>query len=124
MVGGSLLIVWHCVKDGIYGMSVVSDFPTYFHVGIFSLAQCVGFTQLVSVFLSEGISPCVAVHSVHLWEEGISEASSVVILVPPSTTLFLNQPVLKKFASIMMKDQRSPNAVFRKAQFLVPSLNE
>lgn len=38
-------------------------------------------TQLVSGYFSEGFDPCVAVYSVHLWQEGKTEASYFTILV-------------------------------------------
>lgn len=44
----------------------------HFNVGdvdIFSFAQCVEVTQLVSGFLSEEIAPCVAIDAVCQWEE-------------------------------------------------------
>lgn len=39
----------------------------------FSATQCVGVTQLVSVFLSEKIAPCVAVYLVCPWRRQIQE---------------------------------------------------
>lgn len=69
-----------CLGWGLW-RKCVSTFPTHFDVEIFSLAQCVGVTLLVSGFLSEGIAPGVAVHSVHPWKEGNPEASCVTILV-------------------------------------------
>lgn len=47
-------------------------------MGIFSFAQCVVITQLVSF---KGIALFVAIHSVHPWEEENSRASCVTILV-------------------------------------------
>lgn len=47
-----------------------------------------GVTQLVSVFLSEGIAPCVAADSVCPWEE-VSLGAYVAILVGNSPFSFL-----------------------------------
>ena len=46
----------------------------------FLICRCVGFSQLVSGFLSQGIVPCAAVHLVCHWEEGSSGDSSVTNL--------------------------------------------
>lgn len=53
-----------------------------------SNTQCVGVAQLVSVFLSEGIAPCVAADSVCPWEE-VSLGAYVAILVGNSPFSFL-----------------------------------
>lgn len=50
-----------CWRWGLW-YDCVSAFPNHFNVGIFSVAQYVEFTQLVSGFLSEGIDLCVAVY--------------------------------------------------------------
>ena len=81
-VGGSLLIIWCCVRDGIYG-KCVSAFATHFDGGILSFPQCIGVAQLVSGSLSEGIALCAAVHSMCLWGQESSGASYVTILVLP-----------------------------------------
>lgn len=57
----------------------VSALQTHFNVGIFLFRQCVGVPWLVSGFPSEGITLCVAVHSVCLCEEESSGASYVTI---------------------------------------------
>lgn len=73
------------VPSQLYGGRVygkcVSAFPDCFYVGIFSFAQCVAGVQLVSGFLSEGISSSVAVHLVHQLEDGCSGAYCGAILV-------------------------------------------
>lgn len=56
-----LLTEWHLCWGCICGDSV-STFPAHISVGISPLPQCVGLTQLVPKFLSEGIALCVAVH--------------------------------------------------------------
>ena len=61
---GSFLIV-RCCTGGLWH-KCVSAFPTHFNVGIFSIVQYAGATQLISVSLSEGTDLCVAVYSVHL----------------------------------------------------------
>ena len=48
----------------------VPAFPTCFDVGICSLAQCVGVTQPVSGFLSEGVASCITTSFVCPWEVG------------------------------------------------------
>lgn len=62
-------------------MSSPQPGPVDFDVGIFSVIQCIGVTQLVSVFLSVGIAPFEAVYSVCPWEEVNSGSSYVTILV-------------------------------------------
>lgn len=57
-------------------------------MGIFSVTQCIGVTQLVSIFFSKGIGLCVAVHSVHLLEEEKSEASYSVSFLRPLNSVF------------------------------------
>lgn len=69
-----------CWGQGLWGTCVLA-FPNCFNVGIFPFTPCVGVTQLIYEFLSEEISPLVAVHSVHLWMEGSSGASCVALLV-------------------------------------------
>lgn len=59
----------------------VSAFTTHLEVGIFSVTHCVGVIQFVSGFLTEEISPCVAVYSGNLWEKGKSGASYLALLV-------------------------------------------
>ena len=55
------------------------NFPTHFDVGIFSLSQYVGVTQLVSFM---GIALFVAIHSaVHPWKEENSGISYVTLLI-------------------------------------------
>lgn len=56
-----------CYTSGLWHVCV-SVFSTGFNVGIFSVTQRVGVTQLVFVFLSKGIDLHVAVYSVHLWD--------------------------------------------------------
>lgn len=59
--GVSLLIVWHCASGRVWP-ECVSDFLTYFSVGILSFPQYVGVTQLVPIFLSERIVPCMVIY--------------------------------------------------------------
>lgn len=59
----------------------VSAIPTCFYVGIFSVTICVGVSQLVSGYLSKGLAPCIALHLVHLREEGNSGTFYITILV-------------------------------------------
>lgn len=66
--------------SGVGFVVSVSPFTIHFHVGIFSVAQCVGVTQAISKLLSEGTDLCVAVNSVHPWKEGNSRVSCVTIL--------------------------------------------
>lgn len=46
-----------------------------FDVSVFSFSQCIGAPWLVSGFPAEGITTCVAVHLVCLWEGGGSGVS-------------------------------------------------
>lgn len=62
-------------------------FSTSFDMGIFWVIWCIGVTRLVPGFLSKGISPCIAVYSVHLCDERNSGASYVGILVDSSAFL-------------------------------------
>lgn len=50
-----------CWGEGCSWRECVSAFPTHFDSDISSFDCCVGVTQLVSGFLSEGIALCVAV---------------------------------------------------------------
>lgn len=59
----------------------VSASPARVSVGILSVSQCVGVTELVSGFLPEGIAPCVATYSVCQCEKRNSGAFYVTILV-------------------------------------------
>ena len=79
-----------CQGWGLF-QECVSAFPTCFDVGIFSVTQCVGVTQLVSGFLSERIDLFSSEHSVYPWEEGNSGASYVAILVqsPFKSSLYI-----------------------------------
>lgn len=60
---------------------------------IFLFAQWIGVTWLVSGFLSEGSTLCIAVDSVYLWEELNSRGSYVIIsdwnLIFPSLLILL-----------------------------------
>lgn len=76
-VGSSLLIVWCCARDGIYGESVCLPFLAML---MWVFTQCAGVTHLVSVFLSELIAPCVNVDSVYPRKEVSSGGSYVTIL--------------------------------------------
>ena len=58
--------VWHHVRSGV----CVSAFPKRFNEDVFSPEYCVRVPQLASGFLSEGIVPFPAIHSVFLWEDG------------------------------------------------------
>ena len=78
-----MVLCW--VKELIYIESMSPSFPTHFHVDIYSFAQHVEVTQLVSGFLSEGIALCVC-----LWEEGCLGDSYVTILVSPKFVYFLS----------------------------------
>ena len=62
--GGSLPI-----SSAVMVVGSMASLFQHFDMGIFSLTQCVGVTQLVSGFLLEGIALCVAVYSVNLEEE-------------------------------------------------------
>lgn len=53
--------------------------PICFREGVFSFAQCVAITQLVSEFLSEGFSLCVATYLVYL-QEGEEFKSTLALL--------------------------------------------
>lgn len=95
-VGGSLPIVRHCLKGGVYGISV-SVLPTCFVIG-YSFSPLMGRSYLVSGFLSErGIDPSVAIYSVHPWEEGNLGASSSTILLIYQFTLFPKVQSFKSF---------------------------
>lgn len=63
---------------------------TLFSAGIFSVTQCIGVTQLVSGFPTEGSAPCVAVYMVRPWEEGNLGDFYVAILIKPSPTYFFS----------------------------------
>lgn len=65
-VEGSILNRKLCTRGCVVWYECFSDFPTLFSVGIFSVTECIGVTQLIFVFLSEGIDPCVVVYSVCL----------------------------------------------------------
>lgn len=73
-----------CQRWGLW--RVCLSLPAHYNVGIFAAALCVGVIQLVSGFISEGIALRVAIHLVHLWEEGRSGASMVAIVVLPLTS--------------------------------------
>lgn len=85
--GDSFLIVWHFTWGGVYG-ECASAFPTLINLSTFLVALCVGVTQLVPGFTSEGIALSIAAHLVHLWEEGSSGDSFIAILVPSSCRLY------------------------------------
>ena len=72
------------------------SFSYAFQCGIFSFAPCVGVTQLASGFLSEGISPCVAVDLVCPWEEVTSGGSYVAVLDKNQGNLFKNDAGITK----------------------------
>lgn len=89
----------------------VSAIPTCFDVGIFSVSVLVGVSQLVSGYLSKGLAPCIALHLVHLWEEGNSRTFYITILIRSPldnffqslhaplfliTSIFLSFPLLRK----------------------------
>lgn len=73
-VGGSFPIVWHYVGNGVYDKSVSQPF-LLISVWVFSHSTDMCAFQLLSGFPSGGIIPCVAVHSVCLWEEESSGAT-------------------------------------------------
>lgn len=77
-------IVCCCAGGGTYGEGI-SAFSTHFNMDIFSFSRCVGVTQLVSEFLS-----CIAIHLVHLWKGGNSEAFYIAILVQSLAVLIVN----------------------------------
>lgn len=83
-IEGFLPTVWHCARGRVCGDGD-SAFPTSFKVGIFWVSWCAGVTELVSVFLSEGIASCGTVHLVHLCEDVTSRARHVAILIAPFT---------------------------------------
>lgn len=62
-----------CAINGLHSKSATPlAYPFLFH---FSDVQCVGVSEVVSGFFSEKFHPCVAAYSVHLLEEGRSDAS-------------------------------------------------
>lgn len=61
--GGSLMIVKHYAKGGVYDESISHPFPT------FLVTWYVGVTQLVSECLSEQSDLCVAAYMGHLQEK-------------------------------------------------------
>lgn len=67
-----------------------STFPTNLNVGTLSLTRHAGVTKLVSGFLLEGISLCVAVHLVSLWEREVRGKTSLLChhLLPTSSIYF------------------------------------
>lgn len=77
-VDGFRKIIKH--YSGVGFIVTVSPFTVHFHMGIFSVAECVGVTQAISKLLSEATDLCVAVNSVHPWKEGNSGVSCVTIL--------------------------------------------
>lgn len=81
-IRSSLLIVWCCAGDGIYSERVCLHFsPILMWVmWVFTFACCVRVAQLVSEFHSVRISLCVAVHSIHPWQEVSSGGSCVAIM--------------------------------------------
>ena len=84
--GGSLPI-----SSAVMVVGSMASLFQHFDMGIFSLTQCVGVTQLVSGFLSERIDLFSSEHSVYPWEEGNSGASYVAILVqsPFKSSLYI-----------------------------------
>ena len=64
-VGCSLLIVWHCAGQGIYG-KIMCQFFTHFDVEVFSVTWCARVCQLISELLTDEIDPCVVVYSMCL----------------------------------------------------------
>lgn len=74
----------------------ISVFPTCLNVGIFSVTRCVGITQQVSGFLSEGNFPCVALYLVCPWVGGNSGTSYVAILVWSPVMCYLIMILKKK----------------------------
>lgn len=67
-VGGFLLIIWCCVRGGLYGQCVPT-LAAHLDTGILSFPQCRGVAQLLSGSFSEGTALCADVHSMCLWEE-------------------------------------------------------
>ena len=49
-------------------------------VSVLSVTQYIGITQVFSGLLLEGVSLCIAVYLVHLWEKGNPRDSYVTIL--------------------------------------------
>lgn len=69
-----------CWGSGGCGESI-SYLLTHLDVDIFSVAQCIGVTQLVFGFIAKGIALCVAVYLLHPWEAENSRACYVAIVV-------------------------------------------
>lgn len=76
-VRGSLLIVWYHAR----GEACDESEYQCFKVGIFLFIECIDITQQVSRIFVGGIAPCVAVYTVHPWEEGSSRSYYVTNFV-------------------------------------------
>lgn len=72
-VGNSLSTIGHCTCVGFYSKNVPQSFPEVLVCGIFSFAQWGEGAQLVSGFLAEGITPCVAGYWCVLGSRGVQK---------------------------------------------------
>ena len=88
-MGSSHLMVKVLCRSWGSRRECVSAFPTHFNVGIFSVGQHVGASQLVSEFVSEGADLCVAVYLMHPWEKKTSTAFYVTMLATSPVVYFL-----------------------------------
>ena len=63
VIGGSLLIVWYCVRDGVYD-KIESQLFLQLNLSGFSTDQHIGISQTVSGYHIKGTDLCVAAKSV------------------------------------------------------------
>lgn len=80
----SILIVGHYDRDEVFGKTVSLVFLTFSMWSFYPF--CAGGVQLVIRFSSEGISVCVAVDLVYVWEAVCSGSSYAALLNLPLST--------------------------------------